>query len=110
MSWNSKSRDSIALVFIGVSVLFLFATVFKARNLLIDRREAETFRSRVRILCWVPSMEKHWFTKLKAVNETWAKRCDKVLYFISSPKNKSHDVVGMYNSVHGVVLRACPMV
>ncbi|KAK3790567.1 hypothetical protein RRG08_010614 [Elysia crispata] len=40
-------------------------------------------------------MEIHWTTKLRAVNETWARRCDKILYFISSPKNKSHDVVAL---------------
>lgn len=63
--------------------------------ILINRRVADDVSRHVRLLCWIPTREKYVATRLKAVQTTWARRCDKTLYFMTNPSNKSLDVITM---------------
>lgn len=49
---------------------------------------------KVRLLCVILTMEKDLYTKVDAVNKTWAARCDKHLYVITS-KQKRHDFLNV---------------
>ncbi|KAL8563526.1 hypothetical protein ACOMHN_064351 [Nucella lapillus] len=55
------------------------------RTLMIDDSGAEDLKSRMRVLCWIPSVPKQLLGKVKAVNSTWVKRCDGHIYFVEGP-------------------------
>ena len=54
-----------------------------------------TVRNKTRVLCWVPSLEKWLPDRVKAVNETWLRRCDGHLFFVETKGNHSADVISL---------------
>ncbi|XP_060086150.1 glycoprotein-N-acetylgalactosamine 3-beta-galactosyltransferase 1-like [Ylistrum balloti] len=58
-----------------------------------DDKVAKELRRNVRVLCMVMTNTKHLNTKATYVKQTWAKRCNKVL-FISSETNLTFPAVG----------------
>lgn len=44
---------------------------------------------------WVPSLEEWLPSRVKAVNETWIRRCDGRLFFVETRENHSADVISL---------------
>lgn len=64
-------------------------------NLPVFRKTSQKNRtSSVRILCLILTLEKDISTRLKAVNDTWVRRCDKHLYLLNS-KQQQHDFLNL---------------
>uniref|UniRef100_T1GK65 Uncharacterized protein n=1 Tax=Megaselia scalaris TaxID=36166 RepID=T1GK65_MEGSC len=55
---------------------------------------ADKLYDEVKVLCWVNTWPKNHKTRAKAVKETWAKRCNKVL-FISTQEDPELDAVAL---------------
>ncbi|XP_025106928.1 glycoprotein-N-acetylgalactosamine 3-beta-galactosyltransferase 1-like isoform X2 [Pomacea canaliculata] len=41
-------------------------------------------RKNARIMCWIPSVESQLLKKIKAVNDTWVRRCDGHVFFVNT--------------------------
>lgn len=41
-------------------------------------------RKNARIMCWIPSVESQLLKKVKAVNDTWVRRCDGHVFFVNT--------------------------
>lgn len=59
-----------------------------------EQRQIVEAVKKVRILCLILTMEKDIYTKVAAVNSTWATRCDKHFYVINS-RQKRHDFLNI---------------
>ncbi|XP_005091047.1 glycoprotein-N-acetylgalactosamine 3-beta-galactosyltransferase 1-B-like [Aplysia californica] len=105
---NKQARCAAVSVF-GVCVLFYFASWSALQKeatgkppsdvvrhfMQVTRVQVENVTSKSpQILCWLLIQQKNLETKGKAVRSTWAKRCDKTLYF-SSSDNKSFPTIGL---------------
>ncbi|KAJ8318826.1 hypothetical protein KUTeg_003917, partial [Tegillarca granosa] len=55
---------------------------------------ARKFYKKVRVLCWIMTGPKNLDTKATAIKLTWAKRCNKFIFF-SSVTNKTFPTVGL---------------
>nr|KAG5708742.1 hypothetical protein BaRGS_031896 [Batillaria attramentaria] len=73
-------------------------------RVMLDDSAARVLHQQVKVLCWIPSIEKQLYSKVRAVNDTWVRRCDKHVFFINTQDNDvSDDVVkldvpdGYYN-------------
>nr|KAG5692618.1 hypothetical protein BaRGS_030046 [Batillaria attramentaria] len=61
---------------------------------MIDESAARALHRQVRVLCWIPSTEKQLNSKVRAVNDTWVKRCDGHVFFVDTQHhNASSDVI-----------------
>ncbi|ESO81906.1 hypothetical protein LOTGIDRAFT_170451 [Lottia gigantea] len=58
------------------------------QSLFIDDKLAVKISKKVKILCWITTQESAMKTKVKTVNSTWAKRCDKMLYVVTGDTTK----------------------
>ncbi|XP_071098499.1 glycoprotein-N-acetylgalactosamine 3-beta-galactosyltransferase 1-like [Haliotis cracherodii] len=63
-------------------------------TLAVDNTVAEALSRKVRLACFITTREVNMETKLKAVNETWGKRCDKMLYVMTTNKT-GPDILGV---------------
>lgn len=59
---------------------------------MVDDQAARALHRRVRVLCWLPSTKARLEGALKAVNETWGRRCDGRVYFVNTG-HTANDVV-----------------
>ncbi|PVD24302.1 hypothetical protein C0Q70_14773 [Pomacea canaliculata] len=59
---------------------------------MVDDQAARALHLRVRVLCWLPSTKARLEGALKAVNETWGRRCDGRVYFVNTG-HTANDVV-----------------
>lgn len=59
-----------------------------------DDTEAKHLYKRVRVLCWIMTSPKNLDKKAFAVKTTWAKRCNKYIFF-SSVTNDSFPTIGL---------------
>lgn len=60
----------------------------------VDDFIARALDQQVRVLCWIPSVENQLRNKVKVVNETWVKRCNKHVFFIDTHDRTEHsDIV-----------------
>ncbi|XP_041355835.1 glycoprotein-N-acetylgalactosamine 3-beta-galactosyltransferase 1-like [Gigantopelta aegis] len=50
----------------------------------IDNKLAEAISKKVKVACFITSMQNHLENKLRAVNQTWGRRCDKTLYVMTT--------------------------
>ncbi|XP_050396013.1 glycoprotein-N-acetylgalactosamine 3-beta-galactosyltransferase 1 isoform X2 [Patella vulgata] len=57
------------------------------KTLIIDDRIAQRLMNNIKILCWIPTITNSLETKVKAVNNTWARRCDRTLYVLGDPSS-----------------------
>ncbi|KAK6185048.1 hypothetical protein SNE40_007370 [Patella caerulea] len=64
---------------------------------MIDDTVSKKLMKKIRILCWVTTVPGTLESKARAVNNTWAKRCDKTLFVIaddpSLPENTQEDIL-----------------
>nr|KAG5692611.1 hypothetical protein BaRGS_030039 [Batillaria attramentaria] len=61
---------------------------------MIDESAARALHRQVRVLCWIQSTEKQLNSKVRAVNDTWVKRCDGHVFFVDTQHhNASSDVI-----------------
>ncbi|XP_025108376.1 glycoprotein-N-acetylgalactosamine 3-beta-galactosyltransferase 1-like isoform X3 [Pomacea canaliculata] len=61
-------------------------------TIMVDDQAARALHLRVRVLCWLPSTKARLEGALKAVNETWGRRCDGRVYFVNTG-HTANDVV-----------------
>ncbi|XP_067653652.1 glycoprotein-N-acetylgalactosamine 3-beta-galactosyltransferase 1-like isoform X1 [Haliotis asinina] len=72
-------------------------------TLAVDSSLAEALSRKVRLACFITTREKNMETKLKAVNETWGRRCDKMLYVMTTNKT-GPDILGVnITDAHGTL-------
>lgn len=64
-------------------------------TLAVDDSLARELQQRSRLFCWANSLEDRLHTSLRAINDTWVRRCDDHLYFIESRTSLSHDVLAL---------------
>jgi len=74
------------------------ASVFNDMHKVYSRKRDEKARelaTTVRILCWVMTMPNNIATKAKAVQDTWGKRCNILLFMSSKNDTKMTNVIGL---------------
>ncbi|XP_048236791.1 glycoprotein-N-acetylgalactosamine 3-beta-galactosyltransferase 1-B-like [Haliotis rufescens] len=68
-------------------------------GLVVDTSLAAAVSRKIRLACFITTREVHMETKLKAVNETWGRRCDKMLYVMTTNKT-GPDILGLNITDH----------
>ncbi|XP_046542834.1 glycoprotein-N-acetylgalactosamine 3-beta-galactosyltransferase 1-like [Haliotis rubra] len=63
-------------------------------TLVVDNSLAAAVSRKVRLACFITTREVYMDTKLKAVNATWGRRCDKILYVMTTNKT-GPDILGL---------------
>lgn len=58
-------------------------------TILVNTSVADDLSKRVKVFCFIATTTANLLTKAKAVNDTWGKRCDKILFVSSSPSELS---------------------
>lgn len=113
--WSSAKRKRLATVVTATAALLLLGTVYYYEvfvpslifqalpalppvddpTLNVDDSLARELRQQMRLFCWANSVQNRLHTSLKAINDTWVRRCDDHLYFIESKTRLSHDVLAL---------------
>ncbi|XP_060084504.1 glycoprotein-N-acetylgalactosamine 3-beta-galactosyltransferase 1-like [Ylistrum balloti] len=58
-------------------------------TILVNTSLADDLSKKVKVFCFIATTTSNLLTKAKAVNDTWGKRCDKILFVTSSPSKLS---------------------
>ncbi|XP_041366714.1 glycoprotein-N-acetylgalactosamine 3-beta-galactosyltransferase 1-like [Gigantopelta aegis] len=80
----------VLLVYVMEGCLVLLVYVMEG----YDTRIADVVSEHVRVLCWVLVQDGAFHTKAVHINNTWGKRCDRLLFF-GSTTNETSPVIGL---------------
>ncbi|KAK6174136.1 hypothetical protein SNE40_017469 [Patella caerulea] len=79
----SSAKDTSDVHVIKADLL----TAADDKTLIIDDRDAQQLMTNIKVLCLITTVTGSLETKVKAVNDTWARRCDRTLYIIGDPSS-----------------------